>query len=30
MGPQFDLPCEGESKIDLFQKREIRKVLHDC
>ncbi len=26
---QIDLPTEGESKIDLFQKKEIRKVLHD-
>jgi DNA-damage-inducible protein D len=29
MGPQIDLPCEGESKVDLFQRREIRKTLHD-
>jgi len=29
MGPQFDLPIEGESKIDLFQRRGIRKTLHD-
>lgn len=26
---QIDLPCEGESKIDVFQRREVRKVLHD-
>ena len=29
MGPQIDLPIEGESKIELFQRREIRKTLHD-
>lgn len=29
MGPQIDLPTEGESKIDLFQGRGIRKTLHD-
>jgi DNA-damage-inducible protein D len=29
MGPQIDLPTEGESKIDLFQRREVRKILHD-
>jgi len=29
MGPQIDLPCEGESKIDLFQRREVRKTLHE-
>ncbi len=29
MGPQIHLPTEGESKIDLFQRREIRKTLHD-
>lgn len=26
---QLPLPSEGESKIDLFNKREIRKVLHE-
>jgi prophage antirepressor-like protein len=26
---QITLPCEGESKIDLFQKREVRKTLHE-
>src|SRR5689334_3799134 len=26
---QIDLPCEGESKIDVFQRREVRKVLHE-
>jgi len=29
MGPEIDLPTEGENKIDLFQRREVRKVLHD-
>jgi len=28
MEPQIALPIEGESKIDLFQRREIRKTLH--
>lgn len=29
MGPQMDLlPVEGESKIELFQRREIRKTMH--
>ena len=28
MDQQMDLPTEGESKVDLFQRREIRKTLH--
>ena len=26
---QLSLPTEGESKIDLFRKQEIRKILHE-
>ncbi|MCJ7604723.1 MAG: Bro-N domain-containing protein, partial [Dehalococcoidales bacterium] len=26
---QLPLPSEGETKVDLFHKREIRKVMHD-
>ena len=29
MGPQLGLPQEGESKIDLFRKQQIRKTLHE-
>src|SRR5215208_1497509 len=29
MGPQIELPTEGESKVELFQRREIRKVIHE-
>jgi DNA-damage-inducible protein D len=26
---QMPLPCEGESKIDLFQRQQVRKTFHD-
>jgi DNA-damage-inducible protein D len=29
MPSQEYLPIEGESKIDIFHKREVRKTLHD-